>query len=234
MRKRLAIFVAVLLTVSGCTTNTEWNRGVAGAYVGSMFGSIVGDILGGYHGSNVGALVGGVAGAATGVASAKIQQERRDGSRGYRNDGYGSGNEDYYGGYDSSINYGNGDDYDYTPPVNPADFLEIRNIVFSDGNNNRYLEPGETASISLDIYNRSGRPIYNVTPIVTCDNSRIKVSHSATISSVRNGQGIRYRCVVRAKKNLRSGVATFNVGFAQQGYTSDPSRTFRIRTRGSR
>lgn len=235
MRKHLTLMVALLFAISSCTTNTEWHRGVTGAYVGSVFGSIIGDIVGGYHGSNVGALVGGVAGAAAGVASAKAQQERHGNTGGNRGDDYGydygNGYSDY--GYDNSINYGNGGDYDYAPPTNPADYLEIRNIVFTDDNDNRYLEPEETAYISLDIYNRSGRPIYNVAPIVTCDNERIRISSTATISCIRSGQGIRYRCVVNAKRKLRSGVTTFRIGFAQKGYTTDPSKSFKIRTSGT-
>lgn len=170
MRKNFVLFLALLLSLGSCTTDREWSRGVTGAYVGSMFGSIIGDIIGGYHGSNVGALVGGVAGAATGVASAKVQQERKGNSRldRYGDDGYGHGNGFAGGGYDNSIGYGSGSDYDYTPPTNPSDYLEVSNIVFTDDNGNRCLEPDETAYISLDIYNRSGRSIYNVAPVVTC------------------------------------------------------------------
>ena len=236
MRKHLVLFLALLLCLGSCTTGREWNRGVTGAYVGSMFGSIIGDIMGGYHGSNVGALVGGIAGAVTGVASAKVQQEREGNNYPNRNrtDGYGYGNGYTDGGFDNSIGYGSGSDYDYTPPTNPADYLEVRDIVFTDGNGNRVLEPEETAYISLDIYNRSGRSIYNVAPVVTCDNERISISPTATVSCIRSGQGVRYRCVVRAKKRLRDGVTTFYVGFGQQGYTTDPSRNFRIRTSGRR
>ena len=236
MRKNFVLFLALLLSLGSCTTDREWSRGVTGAYVGSMFGSIIGDIIGGYHGSNVGALVGGVAGAATGVASAKVQQERKGNSRldRYGDDGYGHGNGFAGGGYDNSIGYGSGSDYDYTPPTNPSDYLEVSHIVFTDDNGNRCLEPDETAYISLDIYNRSGRSIYNVAPVVTCDNERISISPTATVSCIRSGQGVRYRCVVRAKKRLRDGVTTFYVGFGQQGYTTDPSRNFRIRTSGRR
>lgn len=236
MRKHLVLFLALLLSLGSCTTSSEWNRGATGAYLGSMFGSIIGDIIGGYHGSNVGALVGGVAGAATGVASAKVQQEREGNSNlGHnRNDNYGYGNGYTDDGYDNSIGYGSGSDYDYTPPTNPSDYLEVSNIVFTDDNGNRCLEPDETAYISLDIYNRSGRSIYNVAPVVTCDNDRIHISSTATVSCIRSGQGVRYRCVVRAKKKLRGGVTTFYVGFGQQGYTTDPSRNFRIRTSGRR
>lgn len=164
------------------------------------------------------------------------QQERKGNSRldRYGDDGYGHGNGFAGGGYDNSIGYGSGSDYDYTPPTNPSDYLEVSNIVFTDENGNRCLEPDETAYISLDIYNRSGRSIYNVAPVVTCDNDRIHISSTATVSCIRSGQGVRYRCVVRAKKKLRGGVTTFYVGFGQQGYTTDPSRSFRIRTSGRR
>lgn len=228
MKKHLILLLAALIGISSCATDGSMERGMTGAYIGTMFGSIVGDIVGGYHGSHVGALVGGAVGAAAGVASAKAEQNARKQHYDSRQDSYDGGDYDnrYY---DNSISYGNGRDYTYIPPANPTESLEVRNILFADDNGNRVLEPKEQAYISFDIYNRSGQPIYNVSPIVVCDNKRIEISPTATIAAIDSGKGMRYRCVVRAKKNIQPGTSTFNIGFAQQGYTTSFAKRFSIR-----
>ena len=223
MKSYHILTLAALLTFSSCTTYSEWNRGTTGAYVGSMFGSIIGDIVGGYHGSNVGALIGGVAGAAVGVASAKHQQEQS----GQRHNKH----KDHDYSYDDDIYYGNGNDYSYSAPDSPADYLDVANVVFADANNNRVLEGGETAYITFDIHNRSDRPIYNVAPIITCDNRRIAISHTATIAKLDAGRGMRYKATICAQSNIRSGMATFNIGFAERGNKADFAKSFRINVR---
>lgn len=237
MKNYATFLLAGLLTLSSCTTASEWNRGVTGAYVGSMFGSLIGDIVCGYHGSNVGALVGGVAGAAVGVASAQADQERRENAA-YDN-GYGydkpskKKHNDRYDNYkyDNDIYYGNAGDYSYVAPAAPADYLDVSNIVFADQNNNRWLEGGETAYITFDIHNSSARAIYNVAPIITCDNKRIKISPTATIAKIEGGRGMRYKAVVCAQSNVKSGPATFYISFAQKGGRPDPEKSFRINVR---
>lgn len=224
MKSYHILILAALLSLSSCTTYSEWSRGTTGAYVGSMFGSLIGDIVGGPHGGHVGALVGGAAGAAAGVASAKADQERRQETYNHRNHDY----QDY--SYDNDICYGSGNDYSYVAPVAPSQQLTVSNIVFADQNNNRVLEGGETAYITFEIRNHGTRPVYNVAPVITCNNSRIKVSPTATIAHIDAGRAMRYKAVVCAQRNVRSSVATFNIGFAQ--YNSiDHAKSFRINVR---
>lgn len=230
MKNYHILTLAALLTLSSCTTYSEWNRGTTGAYVGSMFGSIIGDIIGGHHGSDVGALIGGAAGAAIGVASAKAQQDRAHDS--YDNDHRRHhGHQDRTYDYDNGIYYGNGSDYSYNAPVSPADYLEINNVVFADANSNRVFEAGETAYITFDIANRSDRPIYNVAPVITCDNRRVKISPTATIAKIDAGRGMRYKATAVAQTNVRSGMATFTINFAEGGGRLDLAKTFRINVR---
>lgn len=226
MKNYLIPLLAGSLAFGSCTTYQEWNRATTGAYMGSMFGSIIGDIVGGYHGSSVGALIGGAAGAAIGAASA------------HNNDGYDSGynryprthkkHRNYEYSYDDDIYYGNGNDYSYTAPDDPADFLEINNIVFADANSNRILEGGEQAYITFDIANHSNKTIYNISPIISCDNRRIAISPTATIAKLDAGRGMRYKATVCAQTNVRSGITTFTVGFAERGNKTDIAKTFRI------
>lgn len=226
MKNYLIPLLAGLLALSSCTTYSEWSRGTTGAYVGSMFGSIIGDIVGGHRGSDLGALIGGAAGAAIGVASAHDHDS----------DGYASSHrsrrhhQDTYD-YDSDIYYGNGRDYSYSAPVSPADYLEITNVVFADANNNRILEGGETAYVTFDIANHSGQAIYNIAPVITCDNRRVRISPTATIAKIDAGRGMRYKATVCAQTNVRSGMATFQIGFAERGNRLDLAKSFRINIR---
>lgn len=226
MKNYLIPLLAGLLAFSSCSTYSEWSRGTTGAYVGSMFGSIIGDIVGGHRGSDLGALIGGAAGAAIGVASAHDHDS----------DGYASSHrsrrhhQDTYD-YDSDIYYGNGRDYSYSAPVSPADYLEITNVVFADANNNRILEGGETAYVTFDIANHSGQAIYNIAPVITCDNRRVRISPTATIAKIDAGRGMRYKATVCAQTNVRSGMATFQIGFAERGNRLDLAKSFRINIR---
>lgn len=226
MKNYLFPLLAGLLALSSCTTYSEWSRGTTGAYVGSMFGSIIGDIVGGHRGSDLGALIGGAAGAAIGVASAHEHD-----SNGYASSHRSRRHHNETYDYDSDIYYGNGRDYSYSAPVSPADYLEITNVVFADANNNRVLEGGETAFVTFDIANHSGQPIYNIAPVITCDNHRVRISPTATIAKIDAGRGMRYKATVCAQTNVRSGMATFQIGFAERGNKFDLAKTFRINVR---
>lgn len=223
MKNYLIPLLAGTLAFSSCTTYSEWNRGTTGAYIGSMFGSIIGEIIGGHRGSDVGALIGGAAGAAIGVASARNNDS---GSRYSERQQKRHHNETY--SYDDDIYYGNGNDYSYNAPESPSRYLEIKNVVFADANSNRILEGGETAYVTFEIANHSDRTIYNVAPVITVDNRRIAISPTATIAKIDAGRGMRYKATICAQNNVRSGMATFSIGFAERGNKLDPAKTFRI------
>lgn len=227
MKKYPLLLLIALLSLSSCATYTSWNRTTTGAYVGSMFGSLIGDIVGGPRGSAVGSLIGGAAGAAVGAASA--QKHDKAVAERYQSSDRRHDSQNYT--YDNDIYYDNGRNYSYVAPTAPADYLEISNIVFADYNDNRILEGGETAYVTFDIRNTSGRTIYNVAPIISCDNRRINISPTATIAQIDAGRGMRYKAVIQAQRNVRSGQAVFNIGFAQQGSRLDPARSFRINVR---
>ena len=211
MKNYLIPLLAGTLAFGSCTTYSEWNRGTTGAYVGSMFGSIIGDIIGGHYGSDVGALIGGAAGAAIGVATAHDHNRDRDDS--YTNRHHKQKHETHYS---------------YNAPESPSRYLEIKNVVFADANSNRILEGGETAYVTFEIANHSDRPIYNVAPVITVDNRRIAISPTATIAKIDAGRGMRYKATVCALNDVRSGMATFSIGFAERGNKLDPAKTFRI------
>lgn len=223
MKKLPILLLATLLSITSCTTYqqaTAWNRSMTGAYLGTMFGSLIGDAIGGHQGSSIGAAIGGATGAAIGAASAQKQEESRYNKRQYN---------DY--SYDENIYYGNGHDYSYVAPTTPAAYLSIDNLVFADHNGNRVLEGGETAYVTFDIHNTSNHPIHNIAPVITCDNHRIKISPTATIARIDAGRAMRYKAVIMAQNNVRSGQATFTIGFAERNGRLDPERSFRINVR---
>lgn len=227
MKYNFILILATLLTFSSCTTYSEWSRGTTGAYVGSMFGSLIGDIVGGPRSGAVGAIVGGAIGAGAGVASAKAEQERRQDNYNQHHQNHHQQDQAYY----DDVHYDNGKDYYYIAPTSPADFLEVRNLVFADENSNRSLERGETAYIIFEIHNQSDRPIYNVAPIITCSNKHIRISPTATIARIDSHRGMRYKAMIIAQRNVKPGPAIFSIGFAEQGYKTAPAKTFRIDVR---
>lgn len=249
MKNYLIPILAALITMSSCTSYSEWSRGTTGAYLGSMFGSLIGDIVGGHRGSDIGTLVGGAAGAAAGVASAKAEKEKRenaydrDYNRDYdresnryqnrndrHNNRHNNRHDDVYT-YDNDIYYGNGHDYSYSAPTTPSAYLDVQNVVFADYNNNRVFEAGETAYITFEIRNHCDRPLHNVAPVITCDNNRVKISPTATIAKIEPGHGMRYKAAVVAQTNIRSGMATFTIGFAAGNNRVETVKNFRINVR---
>lgn len=237
MKNYLIPILAALITLSSCSSYSEWSRGTTGAYLGSMFGSLIGDIVGGHRGSDIGALVGGAAGAAAGVASAKAEKEKRENAYNRDNDRYQDRNDRHHNRhddvytYDNDIYYGNGHDYSYSAPTTPSAYLDVQNVVFADYNNNRIFEAGETAYITFEIRNHCDRPLHNVAPIITCDNHRVKISPTATIAKIEPGRGMRYKAAVIAQTNIRSGMATFTIGFAAGNNRVETVKSFRINVR---
>lgn len=91
------------------------------------------------------------------------------------------------------------------------------------------MDADESAFIEMDLYNRSARTLYNVTPVVSCSNSRVLFSAPATIASITSGQGIHYKTALRAPRHLKTGTVTFTVKFGS-GKQSVTARQFNVRT----
>lgn len=239
MKKNILSLLAATLLLSSCTSYDSWNRTTTGMSLGAMFGSTVGGIIGGYRGSDAGMLIGGAVGAAAGAASASAAEEKRN----QRNNEYdysatrrnNSRNNSRYNdrnnqGYNNEyVEYGQYSDYDYAP-TSATSQLEVSNIIFSDANGNRVLEPRERAYVTFEIYNRSNTTVYNVAPIVTCNEKRINISPTAIIGDIRPGQGLRYKAAIVGKRNLRSRNVTFTIAFPDARGNAVAVRSFNVRT----
>ncbi len=91
--------------------------------------------------------------------------------------------------------------------------LEIRNVVFKDIDNNYSLRRGELAQITMEVYNNTTEPMYNIQPMVreTTGNKHIYVSEPIIVERIAPGKGIRYTAMVKADNKLKEGTACFNV-----------------------
>lgn len=240
MKQTFLSLLAATMLLTGCASYDSWNRTTTGMSLGAMFGSTVGGIIGGYRGADAGMLIGGAVGGAVGAASAKAAETQRNESY---NEGqydihrrnsthrpsrpYASSSQRSYN--DASVGYGAYDEYDYDVAAVTSQ-LEVSNIVFADANGNRVLESRERAYVTFEIYNRSNATVYNVAPIVTCDEKRINISPTAIIGDIRPGQGLRYKAAVVAKRNLRNRNVTFTIAFPDHNGNAVVVRSFHVRT----
>ncbi len=212
--------MAVPVLLSSCSYGQFAAVGTGGG-LGGMIGSSIGGIMGGPRGADKGTLAGVVIGGAIG-AVVSSQTAQRDNSRQY--DGH---NNDCNG-----VQYDTYNQQQYRiPAAANSDLaqLEVSNVNFVDSNNNRRLDNGEKAYLVFDIYNRSGKTLYNVAPTIKCSSKRVAISSPATVESVQPGQGIRYTAAVVPVRKLRNEPLTFTVSFGS-GQEEVVAKTFSIKT----
>ncbi len=212
--------MAVPVLLSSCSYGQFAAVGTGGG-LGGMIGSSIGGIMGGPRGADKGTLAGVVIGGAIG-AVVSSQTAQRDNSRQY--DGH---NNDCNG-----VQYDTYNQQQYRIPAavnSDLAQLEVSNVNFVDSNNNRRLDNGEKAYLVFDIYNRSGKTLYNVAPTIKCSSKRVAISSPATVESVQPGQGIRYTATVVPVRKLRNEPLTFTVSFGS-GQEEVVAKTFSIKT----
>jgi len=210
------------LLLSGCTSYNQFGATATGASLGGLFGSAIGSITGGYHGHAVGTVVGMATGAVMGAAASKSIEDNQSGT--YRTQRAKSSNY----GYEDDVEYSRSRVYSGSAHSNWSN-IDIRNIQYSDANDNHVLEAGETANISFEIYNTGSEALYDVAPQITCNTKHVQVSPTAIVSTIEPGQGVRYRAAVAGGNRLKDGEAAFQVSFGS-GSRKVTASTFRIRT----
>lgn len=236
-------FHLLLLSAAVLLSSCSYSRfaGVAtGSTMGGMLGSSIGGIMGGPLGSDKGTLAGMLIGGTVGavVTAPRDRSAERSPNTDY-DDSYFE--EDNYNRRDRShrapetdeVQYGK-----YRPATGGASSatmydlqgLRVSHISFVDSNGNRCLDRGEEATLIFDVYNESGKTLYNVTPHITCNNRRVTISAPATVERMSPGRGIRYKTVVSASRRLGPEPLTFTVSFGR-GSQAVQAKTFTIRTR---
>lgn len=214
--RHCALLISAGAVLASCSYS-QVSGTMAGASLGGVFGSAIGGLIGGPRGADAGAAIGMLAGGAAGAAATAPRESNRG--------------HNYQQSYDD-VQYGSyrPDNYRYSTPASPLEFLEVTKVRFMDENNNRCLDADEQAWLEMEIHNRGNHTVYNVAPVVECDNKRVLLSPTAIVGSLAPGQGVRYRAAVVGKSNLRDGITTFKVGFGT-GKNKITAKTFQISTR---
>lgn len=225
MKKIILFVAAAALVLSSCTSSSQFGGVVAGSSLGGMFGSSIGGIFGGPRGHDVGGAIGMLAGGVVGAAA--TAENNSSSSSSSSSSSYSSSNNSVY--YDDYDNYSAPRQRSYSSRASQWRSLEVSNLRFSDQNDNRALDAGERAVIVMDIYNRGDVTLYDIAPVITCDNRRINISPSAMVSQLEPGQGFRYTAEIVARQRVKAGTTTFTISFGS-GNNAVTAKTFRIRT----
>ncbi len=215
MKKIAIVMLGLALTLSSCTTTSQFYGAATGASLGGLFGSAIGGITGGRHGHNVGTLAGMAIGGVLGAAATAPKTE--DGN--YRT-------SDYYGDYESG-------DYRQNNSYSPFAKLEIENmrLIEEDDWNNGMIDAEEHSKIVFDIRNTGDEYVYNIAPVITVSGTKqIYLSPTAIVSELAPGRAVRYQAHVVATRKLKNGVADFSVGFSD-GKKLYTITSFQLRTR---
>ena len=226
MKKNLLLLLSFAMLLSGCETAGQ--GAVHGGQFGYVIGSAIGGITGGGRGHDWGALIGTVsgvaAGAAIGAAKEKAREEEyrsresnigrrldRARSSGYDNremSRYDENDYDPRGGGDDRVDFGIGNGPSNGPSSRPDDSpLEIRNAVITETKRDGVLTRGEEYTVRFEIFNTTGKPVYDIRPMVSdvTGNKHVKISPNLRVESIGPYQGVRYTATIRAGKKLKEG-----------------------------
>lgn len=235
MKKVVLIGACSVLMLSSCGS-TAGSGAMNGAMFGGWFGSAIGGIFGGHYGHDVGTVVGMAAGAAIGAANG-ARVEARDAERleGYRERMRQRGNE-RYGDYDSGFDETNsGNDvieFESSVADSNSKVFELKNIRFTDTNNDGILQRSEVGKISFEIKNITSQVQYDLIPSVVeaSGNSHIRISPSARIENIAPGQTLRYTAMVLSDGNLKDGTARFEASVSLDGRVQGREVSIEVKT----
>lgn len=224
------LLISCSMTLSSCC-NSQFNTILSSSSVGGMFGSSIGGIINGPRGADKGTIAGMVIGGAIGAAVTTHNNAKKQHSSTNQQSTTRSSNDDVYDYDNSNVQFDtyNSDTYKKVAAAATSDLacLEVTNVKFLDANNNRKLDNDEKAFIVFDIYNRSNKTLYNVTPNITCNSSRVAISSAASVASVLPGQGIRYKATIVPIKKLKERPLQFTISFGS-GKQRVVAKTFSI------
>jgi hypothetical protein len=168
--------------------------------------------------------------------SARSQRSERvtpqyDGDDGQSQSGFdeSNGGDDRLLGFDENFN-------SIAPStVKPAStsILEIRHAQLLDTSRDGVLSRGEEARMVFEIYNTSGKPVFQVLPTVVelTGNKHIHISENVLVESIMPGRGIRYTAVIKADNRLKDGEAVIRISVLQENKEiASQAKEFPIRT----
>jgi hypothetical protein len=237
MKKSVIIATCGVLLLTSCGS-TAGEGAFNGAMLGGWFGSAIGGIIGGHYGHDVGTVVGMATGAVIGAQNGAEEEERRieayeearrervQRHRGHRHRGIERrGNvdrrydDDYDSGFDSTNSGDDRIEFESSVAESQSTVFELKNLHFTDANNDGILQRSEVGRISFEIKNVTSQIQYDLIPAVveSSGNSHILISPSAHIENIAPGQTLRYTAMVAADGSLKDGKATFEISVSLDG-----------------
>lgn len=208
-KKFLIASLASLLILGSCTSN-QFGGAVGGAGIGGMLGSAIGGIIGGPRGSDIGTVIGVLGGGAAGAAANAPKDSHRSDGNPYTNQDY----EGYGVSGDASSAACPDDSNEVLDKSNVQNNeLEVLNVQFFGANKQQALEASSTGTLIMEIYNRSDKMLYNITPEISCNDNRVRISTPATIMNLEPEKGVRYRAVITAPRKLKTDNVIFTIAF---------------------
>lgn len=234
--------------------------GIADGPRGSDLGTIVGMAGGAAIGAAIGSQADQAQSERVHEHYDRVQQNRQRGYNPYDNSSAGNDDAYYQGGFDSTNsgddritftpNSGNTDNYTAAEPttsipdnksnieeipfgVTYTPNIQITNPRFIDANRDGFLNRGEDAKVTFEIYNRGEQTIYNVIPSVieTTGNRHISITPSIIVESIAPGQGVVYTAFVKADRKLGDGNAKFALAVLQGKKSISKVTEFNIQTK---
>lgn len=234
--------------------------GIADGPRGSDLGTIVGMAGGAAIGAAIGSQADQAQSERVHEHYDRVQQNRQRGYNPYDNNSAGNDDAYYQGGFDSTNsgddritftpNSGNTDNYTAAEPttsipdnksnieeipfgVTYTPNIQITNPRFIDVNRDGFLNRGEDAKVTFEIYNRGEQTIYNVIPSVieTTGNRHISITPSIIVESIAPGQGVVYTAFVKADRKLGDGNAKFALAVLQGKKSISKVTEFNIQTK---
>lgn len=234
--------------------------GIADGPRGSDLGTIVGMAGGAAIGAAIGSQADQAQSERVHEHYDRVQQNRQRGYNPYDNSNAGNDDAYYQGGFDSTNsgddritftpNSGNTDNYTAAEPttsipdnksnieeipfgVTYTPNIQITNPRFIDANRDGFLNRGEDAKVTFEIYNRGEQTIYNVIPSVieTTGNRHISITPSIIVESIAPGQGVVYTAFVKADRKLGDGNAKFALAVLQGKKSISKVTEFNIQTK---
>ena len=216
MKKNIALLLLCCCVILNSCTTSQLGAAATGTSLGGMFGSSIGGLAGGYKGHQIGTLVGMTTGAAVGIAAATPKTN--------------NGKKEEKKQKKSSVEYGT---YEHSGKGNHAYAnehpLEVTQIIFTDANNNHYLEAYESGALEITFINRGNMAIYKFAPKVSCDNRHIDIAPLSPVEEMEPQQRIRYRVELVGKKKLKAGTTKFEI-IAKNGKIKEVIKSFEIET----
>jgi len=203
--KKLFIYSACVLFLSGCGTMDQVSKSIfatqTGAAIGNMAGSIIGENIGGYKGSFIGSVVGTAAGALIGASVVSRSQEE----------------------IERSMN-----------PVSPSPYLSIRDIRLQDENWNRMVDAEENCLLIFEIFNDGERTAFDVKPVIKGLKGTKYLSYSSPliIDQIKAGEGVLYKVNLFAFSGVKSGAANFEIHLEERNGFGTSKEEFTIQTQG--